>query len=293
MCRHINEFQLADIGMAIRSKLLSLQPSFNYMPVPESEPAEAESMKPTGTSYSGLETYTKPYAKLNAKTFNIQIFKSSTSDSPQTIAPGKTPKRGAVHDKKIPVKIKNCPEFIHFGRCSIFNNYQYCPYIHPADFHKVVEYPAKRCDTCTLKLPCFHCPYSFLQKELRELCERIESKRVLLERLIDMAQTEVTLLTTDTNTIPFSGPNKGGSSILLTSTDDISLYKTANKGINHNQSKGNKLTNQRPATSAASTATASAPSDKGKTKRQVGLLFTALLYSLLCLLHTLIYDVIL
>lgn len=298
--RHINEFQLADVGLAIRARLLSLHPSLTYMAESEStatavsaiaaidesqsdsQLAAAVAAMPDGHSYADVESYSKLWATLNAKTFKIHTTSSAILSSTTTTAMNmtaatkgnranhrRTQRRG--QDKVIPTKIKNCPEFIHFGRCSIFNNYQYCPYIHPANFHKVVEYPSKRCPTCTLKLPCFHCPYSFLQKELRELCDKIDAKRLLLEKLIDMAQMEITLLTTDTNTIPFSSPTNKTSThaVTLMSTDDINLNTSA---TSKQQSAG---TNQRPVTSTPATTSAAATSTTapltaaGKTKRQV------------------------
>jgi hypothetical protein len=74
-----------------------------------------------------------------------------------------------------------CPEFLHFGRCTMFNQYGHCSLDHNGEKHMVIT-PPPRCPQCTLLWPCRHCSFS----ENREIVVRevadIHGRLVRLEK---------------------------------------------------------------------------------------------------------------
>ena len=216
----------------------------------------------------------------NAITTNITNTSTTSTNTTTTTIKNKSRKHKKHQQPVFLKEVSHCPEFIHFGRCSIYNKCNYCPYIHSSNFHKIILYPPKRCPTCTLILPCFHCPYSFLQKELYELCQLIYNKKNILEKLIDNTTKEIIVLTTVENDIPFSTPVKRNINIniIQESSDDINITTQLNRSINNNDTTTNKsserphTTNNRNKGSSSKNDSNSTTGTPAKTKRQVHIL---------------------
>lgn len=76
-----------------------------------------------------------------------------------------------------------CPEFVRFGHCALFNKYGRCPMDHPKDLHSVVK-PIKRCNQCTIPWPCHHCAYSPKRDHLMKTIKEVQTRLHLLKQLV-------------------------------------------------------------------------------------------------------------
>ena len=86
-----------------------------------------------------------------------------------------------------------CPEWVRFGRCSIFSRYGHCSCDHPKNLH-IIQYPEARCPTCTIKWPCNHCTYSkdrmAVVKVLEQLQEKFDRLRTYIQPDLGINETE-------------------------------------------------------------------------------------------------------
>lgn len=76
----------------------------------------------------------------------------------------------------------SCPEFVRYGRCSIFNKYGQCSLDHPKNIHTIEPEP-KRCPQCTITWPCEHCSYSSERTRLWHLIEDIRARMGRLRQI--------------------------------------------------------------------------------------------------------------
>lgn len=86
-----------------------------------------------------------------------------------------------------------CPEWVRFGRCSIFSRYGHCSCDHPKNLH-IIQYPDPRCPNCTIKWPCNHCTYSKDRMEVVKVLEQLQEKfdrlRTYIQPDLDINETE-------------------------------------------------------------------------------------------------------
>ena len=86
-----------------------------------------------------------------------------------------------------------CPEWVRFGRCSIFTRYGHCSCDHPKNLH-IIQYPDPRCPTCTIKWPCNHCTYSkdrmTTVKVIEQLYEKFDRLRKYIQPDLGINETE-------------------------------------------------------------------------------------------------------
>lgn len=75
-----------------------------------------------------------------------------------------------------------CPEFVRFGRCSVFNKAGKCSLHHPPKAHVVVDVPV-RCPQCSLVWPCQHCAFSASRNAVLSLLIDIRQRLQQLKKL--------------------------------------------------------------------------------------------------------------
>ena len=79
-----------------------------------------------------------------------------------------------------------CPEFMRFGYCKIFNRTGHCSLSHPRNAHRLRD-PRRVCSQCTITWPCNHCAYSIARNDLISLLRQTDERIELLKFLLSAA----------------------------------------------------------------------------------------------------------
>lgn len=75
-----------------------------------------------------------------------------------------------------------CPEFVRYGRCTVFNHHGHCSLDHPKNVHTVLL-PPVRCPQCSIPWPCEHCSFSAYRRKLLATVEDVKARLSILKQV--------------------------------------------------------------------------------------------------------------
>jgi len=81
----------------------------------------------------------------------------------------------------------DCPSFLETGACKYFNRSGHCSLHHPMNKHIIVREP-RRCQLCTLPVPCAHCRYFKEKEKLHNFAVAFQKEIRARQKQIDEAE---------------------------------------------------------------------------------------------------------